>query len=124
MEHSVSSTTRAGARVRRSRTCRRRTGVVGLGNDFGRTLRMGKDGDARIILTQSSDFGGCEAFMHLAMARPGDDFHMRLGGDILRQVFVRQHDDFGNAQGFDDLLALPEVQQMSDSAFTAAEELT
>ena len=72
-----------------------------------------------------ADIGRREALMHLAMAFPGDDLDVGLGGDILRQIFVRQHDDRSDAERLSTTLsALPEVQQISDSAFTAAEVLT
>ena len=44
-----------------------------------------------------------EALMHFAMAGPGDDLDVGLGGDVLREIFVRQHDDARHAERFDDL---------------------
>ena len=85
---------------------------------------MGEHDDAGMVLAQLADVVGGEALVHLAMALPGDDLDLGLGGDVLRQIFVRQHDDALDAERLDDLGALPEVQQMSDSAFTAAEVLT
>ena len=37
------------------------------------------------------------------MALPRDDLHAGLGGDVLRQIFVRQHDDALDAKRFHDL---------------------
>ena len=58
------------------------------------------------------------------MALPCDDLHVGLRGDVLREVFIGQHDHALDAKRLHDLSALPEVQQMSDFAFTADEVLT
>ena len=62
---------------------------------------MGENGDAGMIFAQLPDVGRREQLMHLAMALPGDDLHVGLGGDVLRQIFVRQHDDALDAERFD-----------------------
>ena len=58
------------------------------------------------------------------MAGPGDDLDAGLRGDVRARYSSGSMITRGDAERFHDLLALPEVQQMSDSAFTAAEVLT
>ncbi|ESY90031.1 hypothetical protein X741_28720 [Mesorhizobium sp. LNHC229A00] len=52
------------------------------------------------------------------MTVPGDDLDRSLCRDVPGQVFISTPSDSTTAK------ALPEVQQMSDSAFTAADVLT
>ena len=64
---------------------------------------MRQDGHVRMIFAQLPDVGRREQLVHLAMALPGDDLHVRLRGDVLRQIFIRQHDDALDAERLDDL---------------------
>ena len=59
---------------------------------------MGENGDAGMVLADLPDVVRREQLVHLAMALPRDDLHGGLGGDVLRQIFVRQHDDALDAE--------------------------
>ena len=61
---------------------RGRAGKIGFRHDVRRAFRMRQNDHAGIILAQLPHFGGVEALMHLAMARPGDDLHIGLGRDV------------------------------------------
>ncbi len=82
---------------------RGRAGEVGHGHDLGRAFGVGEDNDARMAGAELLDVGGGEALVHLAVARPGDDLDAGFGGDVLRQVLVRQHDDLRHTETLDDL---------------------
>jgi hypothetical protein len=62
--------------------------------------------------------------VHLAGALPEDQLDAGLAGDVAAEVLVGQEDHPVDAERLDDRTALPEVQQMSDSAFTSALVLT
>jgi hypothetical protein len=53
------------------------------------------------------------------MSLPGNDLHIGLGSDSSGSIIT-----LGTPRDSTTASALPEVQQMSDSAFTAAEVLT
>ena len=80
-----------------------RAGEVGLGHDLGRALGMRQHDHARMLLAQLADLGRREALVHLAVPGPGDDLDPGLGGDVLRQVLVGQHDDAVHAERLDHL---------------------
>src|SRR5215472_16082352 len=61
---------------------RGRAGKVAFGDDLGRALRMGEDGNAGMALAQAADVLGGKAFVHLAMTHPGDDLDLGLRGDV------------------------------------------
>ncbi len=63
---------------------------------------MREHDNARIRVTQFGDVGRRKALMHFAVAFPGDDLHMRLGGDVVGQIFVGKHDHAIGAEGLDD----------------------
>ena len=66
---------------------------------------------------------GRESFMNLTVSLPED--HLGLAGDIASQELVRQENHpFASQHASTISTALAEVQQTSDSAFTAAEVLT
>jgi len=67
-------------------------------HDLRRTLGMRQHDNAGVVRAQRADLGGGEAFVHLAMAGPADDLDAGLGGDVLREIFVGQHDDAVDAQ--------------------------
>ena len=85
---------------------------------------MGEDDDARMVLTKLAHLLRREALMHFAMPLPGEHLNIRLGGDVLARYSSGNMMTRLTPESLDDRLALPEVQQMSDSAFTAAEVLT
>jgi hypothetical protein len=85
---------------------------------------MRQDNDAGVLIADRTDFGRSEALVHLAMAGPADDLDACVGRDVLCEVFVGQHDHSVDVEDWMTFRALLEVQQMSDSAFTAAEVLT
>ena len=117
IEHSVTSTTRGGLRV--VDVVRHRRGRAGEVR-FRHAPRAGIPGcastiDAGMVCRAAPDFGGGEALVHLAMALPGDDLHLGLGGDVLREILVGQHDRRARRRATSTTLrALAEVQQMSD----------
>ena len=82
---------------------RRRAGEIGFRDHFGRALRMRQDGHVRVIFAQLPDVGRCKQLVHLAMALPCDDLHVRLRGDVLREIFIRQHDHALGAERLHDL---------------------
>ena len=53
---------------------------------------MGENDNAGAVLAEGADVGGREPLVDFAVTLPGNDLHSRLLGDILRQVFVRDHD--------------------------------
>ena len=86
---------------------------------------MGEHDGVRMRLAQFADIGGGELLMHHAAPAPRDNLDLGLGGDILGEVLVRNHDDaLGAPSDSTTFTALAEVQQMSDAAFTAADVLT
>src|SRR6185312_9851896 len=85
---------------------RGRAGEIRFGHYLGRAFRMRQHDDAGMRRAQLADLGGAEALMHLAMAGPGDDLDAGLGGNVARQILVRQHDHPGRAERFDDLLGV------------------
>ncbi len=85
---------------------RRRAREIGLRHDLGRAFGMGEDGHPRMARAQVDDLLRGEALMHFAMPRPGDDFNAGLRGDVLREEFIGQHDDFGYAEALHDFLRI------------------
>ena len=78
-----------------------RAGEIGFGDHVRRALGMGDDLHAWIGLAIGAKLLAGEALMHLAMALPGDDLDGGLGGDPLRQILVRDHDDAFGAEQLD-----------------------
>ena len=59
---------------------------------------MGDDHQAGIVLAVAAQFVGGEALVHLAVALPGDDLHVGLGGDVFGEIFVGQENHALGAQ--------------------------
>ena len=103
---------------------RGRAGEIGFGHHLGRAFGVGEHDDAGMAVAQLADVRGvkrsctsqwpAQVMISTSVSR----------GDVLGQVLVRQHDDRGTPRLSTTFTALPEVQQMSLSAFTAAEVLT
>ena len=64
---------------------------------------MGDDGDVVIHAAIFGDFLGGKGLMDHAMALPGDDLDLGLGGHKAGQIFIGDHDHFIDAKGFHDL---------------------
>src|SRR6185312_12763310 len=78
-----------------------RAGEIGFGDHVGGAFGVGNDLDAGIGLAIGAELLAGEALMHLAMALPCDDIDGGLGGDPLRQILVRDHDDARDAKRLD-----------------------
>ena len=85
---------------------RRRAREIRFAHHLGRAFWMGEHHDSGMAGAKLADVLGREAFMHLAVAGPGDDLDPGFGGDVLRQVLVGQHDDLRDAEALDDLLRI------------------
>ena len=77
---------------------------VGFRDDLGRAFRMRQNDHAGIIGAQGAHFSRGETFMDFAVACPGYDFDVGLGGDVLGEVFIGKHDDLGHTKRFHDSL--------------------
>ena len=62
--------------------------------------------------------------MHLTPTSPSDDLHLGLCRDPAREVMIREEEHPLRAQSPTTWRALEDVQQTSDSAFTATEVFT
>ncbi len=80
-----------------------RARVIGLCDHIGRALGMGNDHERRVALAIAPQLLTGEALVHLAGAMPGDDLHLGLRRNILREVLVGQEDDSVGAEALDNL---------------------
>ena len=108
IEHSVTRATRAG----RFSPTKSTIPAVDPAKSAAATTSGGASGWAStttsgIALAHLTDVLGGEALVHLAVAGPGDDLNIgHLGGRVLRQELVRQHDHPVDAERLDDLLGI------------------
>ena len=90
-----------------------------------RALGVRDDLDARVQRPISAQLLGGEALVHLTRALPQDDLDVRLGRDPTAEVLIRAGRSRGPTPSDSTTwTALPDVQQMSDSALTSAEVFT
>ncbi len=96
---------------------------IGGGFGIGAAFRMDRGDIPGMPLFEGQDVFGQD--FHVGGAEPGK-VHFMPGfcGDPLAQVLVGHKDNFRFPRLCTTLTALPEVQQISDSALTAALELT
>ena len=85
---------------------------------------MGEDDHAGMAVAEVLDIGGREPLMHFARTFPGDDLDVVIFAVLRARYWSGIMSTRLTPSDSDDCVALDEVQQISDSAFTAAEVLT
>ena len=101
-----------------------RSRKIRFSHDFRRALRMREHDHAGVLFAEQAYLGGSEALMDFAMASPGDDLDAVSAATFCARYSSGSMITRSTPSNSTIFFALPDVQQMSNSAFTAADVLT